>query len=207
MTVHAAKGLEFPTVFVVGLEENIFPSPMCIGSLRELEEERRLLYVAITRAEKHCILTCAQNRFRFGRMEYDTPSRFIKDIDPALLRVEGAGPTSSSGFYSSSNSYRGAGTSGYSRPSRFQNPRPVGTQFVADPKPRLMPVRHEAPAPQSAIGNIGLREGNVIEHQRFGIGTVIKIEGSGENAKATVAFKNAGTKQLLLKFAKYTIVG
>jgi DNA helicase-2/ATP-dependent DNA helicase PcrA len=92
MTVHAAKGLEFPTVFVVGLEENIFPSPMCTGSMRELEEERRLLYVAITRAEKHCILTCAQNRFRYGKMEYDTPSRFIRDIDPSLLRVEGSAP-------------------------------------------------------------------------------------------------------------------
>ena len=89
----------------------------------------------------------------------------------------------------------------------MQNPRPVATQFVADPKPRLMPLRRETPLPQSAIGDIGLKEGNVIEHQRFGIGTVVKVEGSGENTKATVAFKNAGTKQLLLKFAKYTIVG
>ena len=214
MTVHAAKGLEFPTVFVVGLEENIFPSPMCVGSMRELEEERRLLYVAITRAEKHCILTCAQNRFRYGRMEYDTPSRFIRDIDPALLRVEGnAQYSGSNSQYSGNNSQYSGSNSRYSgnntRPaSRFQNPRPVATQFVADPKPRLMPVRHEAPAPQSvAIGNIGLKEGNIIEHQRFGIGTVVRIEGSGENAKATVAFKNTGTKQLLLKFAKYTIVG
>jgi len=214
MTVHAAKGLEFPTVFVVGLEENIFPSPMCVGSMRELEEERRLLYVAITRAEKHCILTCAQNRFRYGRMEYDTPSRFIRDIDPSLLRVEGDSQYSGSNSqYSGSNSQYSRSNSQYSgsnsRPaSRFQNPRPVATQFVADPKPRLMPVRHEAPASQSAaIGNIGLKEGNVIEHQRFGIGTVVRIEGSGENAKATVAFKNAGTKQLLLKFAKYTIKG
>jgi DNA helicase-2/ATP-dependent DNA helicase PcrA len=87
-----------------------------------------------------------------------------------------------------------------------QNPRPVATQFVADPKPRLVPVRHEAPRPQSAIGNIGLQEGNVIEHQRFGVGTVIRVEGTGENTKATVEFKNAGTKQLLLKFAKYTII-
>ena len=214
MTVHAAKGLEFPTVFVVGLEENIFPSPMCVGSMRELEEERRLLYVAITRAEKHCILTCAQNRFRYGRMEYDTPSRFIRDIDPALLHVEGDSQYSKSNSqYSKSNSRYSESNSQFSesnsRPaSRFQNPRPVATQFVADPKPRLMPVRREAPAPQSsAIGDIGLKEGNVIEHQRFGIGTVIRIEGSGENAKATVAFKNTGTKQLLLKFAKYTIVG
>ena len=212
MTVHAAKGLEFPTVFVVGLEENIFPSPMCTGSMRELEEERRLLYVAITRAEKHCILTCAQNRFRYGKMEYDTPSRFIKDIDPRLLKVEGGtgipGLPKSSGMSSSSSmssptSY--ISRTNYSRP--VQNPRPVATQFIADVKPRLVPVRKEAPAPQSSIGDIGLKEGNIIEHQRFGIGTVVKVEGSGENTKATVNFKNAGTKQLLLKFAKYTIIG
>ena len=220
MTIHSAKGLEFPTVFVVGLEENIFPSPLCVGSMRELEEERRLLYVAITRAEKHCILTCAQNRFRYGRMEYDTPSRFIKDFDPSLLRVEGVEPLPASlkgrGAYGvplSSQSLpfgeagRGLASHLVPRTSKYQNPHPVATQFVADPKPRLVPLRHEAPQPQSAIGDIGLREGNVIEHQRFGVGTVVKVEGTGENAKATVAFKNAGTKQLLLKFAKYTIVG
>ena len=210
MTIHSAKGLEFPTVFVVGLEENIFPSPMCTNSMRELEEERRLLYVAITRAEKHCILTCAQNRFRYGKMEYDTPSRFIKDIDPKLLRVEGSG-----GGTIQQPVYQQRQRSDM-QPARFnvqsprpnvQNPRPVASQFVADPKPRLVPVRHETPRPQSAIGDIGLREGNVIEHQRFGIGTVVKVEGTGENTKATVAFKNAGTKQLLLKFARYTIIG
>ena len=199
MTIHSAKGLEFPTVFVVGLEENIFPSPMCVNSVRELEEERRLLYVAITRAEKHCILTCAQNRFRYGRMESDTPSRFIKDFDPSLLRVEGG-----RSFHAEMPSYRSP-YGGTRQPQ--QNPRPVATQFVADPKPRLVPVRHETPLPQSAIGDIGLKEGNVIEHQRFGVGTVVKVEGSGENAKATVTFKNAGTKQLLLKFARYTIIG
>ena len=199
MTIHSAKGLEFPTVFVVGLEENIFPSPMCVNSVRELEEERRLLYVAITRAEKHCILTCAQNRFRYGRMESDTPSRFIKDFDPSLLRVEGG-----RSFHAEMPSYRSP-YGGTRQPQ--QNPRPVATQFVADQKPRLVPVRHETPLPQSAIGDIGLKEGNVIEHQRFGVGTVVKVEGSGENAKATVTFKNAGTKQLLLKFARYTIIG
>ncbi|MBQ3699717.1 MAG: UvrD-helicase domain-containing protein [Prevotella sp.] len=200
MTIHAAKGLEFPTVFVVGLEENIFPSPMCVNSMRELEEERRLLYVAITRAEKHCILTCAQNRFRYGRMEYDTPSRFIKDFDRQLLRVEGAG------LGIDMKSTLRPKISNF-RPSTSQNPRPVATQFVSDPKPRLVPVRHEAPQPRSAIGDIGLKEGNIIEHQRFGVGTVIKLEGTGENTKATVAFKNAGTKQLLLKFARYTVIG
>ena len=194
MTIHSAKGLEFPTVFVVGLEENIFPSLRFQNSPRELEEERRLFYVAITRSEKHCILTYAQKRWRYNKIESNPPSRFIRDIDPSLLQVE---------------SERGAVSSAsiVSRPlPRMQNPRPVATQFIADPKPRLVPVRQEAPRPQSAIGNIGLQEGNVIEHQRFGIGTVIRMEGSGENTKATVEFKNAGTKQLLLKFAKYTII-
>ncbi len=193
MTIHSAKGLEFPTVFIVGLEENIFPSPLSVNSVRELEEERRLLYVAITRAEKHCIMTCAKSRFRFGKMEYDTPSRFIRDIDRNLIKIEGGGVPVEQGR----------------RPliSRFQNPRPVATQFKADPMPRLVPLRQEAPAPQSSIGDIGLREGQTIEHQRFGIGKVLKIEGSGEGTKATVEFRNVGTKQLLLKFARYTIIG
>ena len=233
MTIHSAKGLEFPTVFIVGLEENIFPSPMCTNSMRELEEERRLLYVAITRAEKHCILTCAQNRFRYGRMEYDTPSRFIRDIDPELLDIEGEsrgqGRSASqashrqTGAYDSYPSRRGG--FGSERPEWMQNPRPVATQFKADPKPRVVPPRqpekpvdpfgpnfkrlHQAVAPRPMATDPSasdLREGCQIEHQRFGVGTVVKIEGTGENTKLTVAFRNAGTKQLLLKFAKFKII-
>ena len=219
MTIHSAKGLEFPTVFVVGLEENIFPSPMCTNSMRELEEERRLLYVAITRAEKHCILTCAQNRFRYGRMEYDTPSRFIKDIDPELLDVQSEAGGGKSSFGGSS--YVGSRS-----PEWMQNPRPVATQFKADPKPRVVAPRQPekpvdpfgpnfkrvynavAPRPMASDPNPSdLREGSKIEHQRFGIGVVTKIEGSGENTKATVEFRNTGTKQLLLKFAKFKIIG
>ena len=225
MTVHAAKGLEFPTVFVVGLEENIFPSPMCTGSMRELEEERRLLYVAITRAEKHCILTCAQNRFRYGKIEYDTPSRFIRDIDPALLRVEGAGAAGGAG---ATWATKATGTSwatkatgpswatkatGDYRAQQAQRPQrpkwPQHPQQAQRPQqPQLTQLHQPAPAPQPqlAVGGSGLREGNVIEHQRFGVGTVVKVEGTGENTKATVAFKNAGTKQLLLKFARYTVI-
>ena len=220
MTIHSAKGLEFPTVFVVGLEENIFPSPMCTNSMRELEEERRLLYVAITRAEKHCILTCAQNRFRYGRMEYDTPSRFIRDIDPELLDVhsEKGGEQS---FFGGQSSYGGSRSASW-----MQNPRPVATQFKADPKPRAVAPRqpekpvdpfgpnfkrvYNAVAPRKMASEpsaTDLREGCTIEHQRFGVGTVIKIEGTGENTKATVQFRNTGTKQLLLKFAKFKIIG
>ena len=205
MTIHAAKGLEFATVFVVGLEENIFPSPLAAISVRELEEERRLLYVAITRAEKHCILTNAKNRFRYGKMEFDNPSRFIDEIDASL--IEGGEETPESSFGGGRSSYGGYGSeggyggrmpwdrdrSGYRRD--YQNSKPVALQFMADPKPAFA---------SSAAGS--LCEGCRIEHQRFGIGTVLKIEGTGENTKATVEFQNAGTKQLLLKFAKFTIL-
>lgn len=205
MTVHAAKGLEFATVFVVGLEENIFPSPLAAISVRELEEERRLLYVAITRAEKHCILTNAKNRFRYGKMEFDNPSRFIDEIDASL--IEGGEEAPESSFGGGRSSYGGYGSeggyggrmpwdrdrSGYGR--GYQNAKPVASQFMADPKPAFA---------SSAAGS--LSEGCRIEHQRFGIGTVLKIEGTGENTKATVEFQNAGTKQLLLKFAKFTIL-
>ena len=205
MTIHAAKGLEFATAFVVGLEENFFPSPLAAISVRELEEERRLLYVAITRAEKHCILTNAKNRFRYGKMEFDNPSRFIDEIDASL--IEGGEEAPESSFGGGRSSYGGYGSeggyggrmpwdrdrSGYRRD--YQNSKPVASQFMADPKPAFA---------SSAAGS--LCEGCRIEHQRFGIGTVLKIEGTGENTKATVEFQNAGTKQLLLKFAKFTIL-
>lgn len=230
MTIHAAKGLEFATVFVVGLEENIFPSPLAAVSVRELEEERRLLYVAITRAEKHCILTNAKNRFRYGKMEFDNPSRFIDEIDASL--IEGGEETPESSFGGGRSSFGGYGgkmpwdrdRSGYRR--EYQNAKPVASQFMADPKPgfksvRAMNAEHRimgdtassssvalagssASKASSAAGS--LSEGCRIEHQRFGIGTVLKIEGTGENTKATVEFQNAGTKQLLLKFAKFTIL-
>ena len=182
MTIHAAKGLEFKTVFVVGLEENIFPSPMCSDSLRGLEEERRLLYVAITRAEKHCYLTCAQNRFRYGRMEFDTPSRFIRDIDSRYLQIDGE------------------------RKPHLQNTQspkpPFSTVSLSGRK--LSPIPGPPPSPASQPPtNSPLVPGDMIEHTRFGIGKVIKVEGTGDNCKATVQFRNSGTKQLLLKFARY----
>lgn len=243
MTIHAAKGLEFATVFVVGLEENIFPSPLAAVSVRELEEERRLLYVAITRAEKHCILTNAKNRFRYGKMEFDNPSRFIDEIDASL--IEGGEETPESSFGGGRSSFGGYGSdggyggrmpwdrdrSGYRRES--QNAKPVASQFMADPKPGFKSVRavnavhrimgdtassSSVASSSSSVASAGssasqassaagsLSEGCRIEHQRFGIGTVLKIEGTGENTKATVEFQNAGTKQLLLKFAKFTIL-
>lgn len=283
MTVHAAKGLEFPTVFVVGLEENIFPSPLSAASLRELEEERRLLYVAITRAEKHCILTNAKNRWRYGKMEFDNPSRFIDEIDGKLIDCQDEaggslfGSMSESRLGSRSGSMFGSRADSMSdqpewaraqrprRPwedaeqprysSRYQNSKPVASQFVADPKPslfddepetsrtsgrsslsegnfksvralnaakRYMEAHSSHPASRgtgssaasvssstaSSAGSssCGLQEGMKIEHQRFGRGTVLKIEGTGENTKATVEFVHSGTKQLLLKYAKFTVV-
>lgn len=289
MTVHAAKGLEFPTVFVVGLEENIFPSPLSAVSLRELEEERRLLYVAITRAEKHCILTNAKNRWRYGKMEFDNPSRFIDEIDGKLIDCQDEaggslfGSMSESRLGSRSGSMFGSRADLMSdqpewaraqrprRPwedaeqprysSRYQNSKPVASQFVADPKPslfddepetsrtsgrssvsrrsslsegnfksvralnaakRYMETHSSHPASRgtgssaasvssstaSSAGSssCGLQEGMKIEHQRFGRGTVLKIEGTGENTKATVEFVHSGTKQLLLKYAKFTVV-
>ena len=237
MTIHAAKGLEFPTVFIVGMEENIFPSPMSSDTLRGLEEERRLFYVAITRAEKHCLLTCAKSRWRYGKLEFSNPSRFLRDIDPRLMDVEGD---------SSSNDFGQRGYGYRDRSEWMQNSRPVASQFRADVKPKITAhrkpetpvdpfsdsfkrqlaqaggnfrkvqtspssysrsvVQPTASAP-STNSSAPLHEGNIIEHQRFGIGTVLKVEGTGENTKATVEFKNTGIKQLLLKFAKYTIVG
>ena len=273
MTVHAAKGLEFPTVFVVGLEENIFPSPLSAASLRELEEERRLLYVAITRAEKHCILTNAKNRWRYGKMEFDNPSRFIDEIDGKLIdsQDEASGSLFGSRADSMSDQPEWARAQRSRRPwedaeqprysSRYQNSKPVASQFVADPKPslfddepetshtsgrssvsgrsslsegnfksvralnaakRYMETHSSHPASRSTgssaasvsssaassagSSSCGLQEGMKIEHQRFGRGTVLKIEGTGENTKATVEFVHSGTKQLLLKYAKFTVV-
>lgn len=269
MTVHAAKGLEFPTVFVVGLEENIFPSPLSAASLRDLEEERRLLYVAITRAEKHCILTNAKNRWRYGKMEFDNPSRFIDEIDGKL--IDSQDEAGGSLFGSMSDQPEWARAQRPRRPwedaeqprysSRYQNSKPVASQFVADPKPslfddepetsrtsgrssvsgrsslsegnfksvralnaakRYMETHSSHPASRGTgssassvsssaassggSSSCGLQEGMKIEHQRFGRGTVLKIEGTGENTKATVEFVHSGTKQLLLKYAKFTVV-
>ena len=261
MTVHAAKGLEFATVFIVGLEENIFPSPLAAMSVRELEEERRLLYVAITRAEKHCILTNAKNRFRYGKMEFDNPSRFIDEIDSSLIEAQdemggsyfgGGSSYDRSASYGERSSYGG----GYGKRMPWDQKRRISdrdedvpewkrvtSQFRPDPKPasdtsslssssreslssgnfksvraldaarrilgnnRSSSVSSTSSVSSSAGSSFGaLKEGCKIEHQRFGVGIVRKIEGQGENAKATVEFQNSGVKQLLLKYAKYTIL-
>ncbi len=263
MTVHAAKGLEFNTVFVVGMEENIFPSLLSLDNPKDLEEERRLLYVAITRAERHCYLTWAHTRWRYGKMDtFVNPSRFILEIDSKYTVTKSEGGRSSSGFssrgdpnrssrggsareddYEIDRPYTGyrAWGDGYTRRSnRMQNSRPVAGQFMADPRPKATAPHHAGQAvnPFSssfeqrlrqngrwskvscAMTNGGraansnaaasssassLKVGDVIMHQRFGKGTVTNIEGTGENRKATVQFDQTGMKQLLLKFAHFTI--
>lgn len=191
MTIHSAKGLEFKNVFVVGLEENLFPSSLSMDSMRGLEEERRLFYVAITRAEEHCYLSFAKTRFKFGKTEFSSPSRFLKDIDTCYLRLPQMG-----GEYSSSRPM--------SRP--VERPKVQIIPPPASPR-RLTKVSTTVSRPSSAPAVGGLQEGNVIEHERFGIGDVISVVGTGDNCKATVRFRNAGEKQLLLKFARFKVIG
>ena len=254
MTIHSAKGLEFPTVFVVGLEENIFPTPLA-KSPRAIEEERRLLYVAITRAGRHCILSSAQMRMRYGKMEFNPQSRFVRDLDTKYVTVSGG----------NNNSIHPSTTDRRYPSDRYQNSRPVASQFRADPQPRAVPPRKpeppvdpfsaefrrlqeahggrlrritpSSPTSSAQTGQLSpssssslsrssssssisspystsspsdsnrLTPGNIIEHQRFGRGEVIKVEGTGQDTKATVRFEHAGVKQLLLKFARFSIIG
>ena len=222
MTVHSAKGLEFKNVFVVGLEENLFPSGMAGDSPRALEEERRLFYVAITRAEEHCYLSFAKTRFRYGKMEFGSPSRFLRDIDVHYLQLpheagvsrsvdEGAGRFRreiEGGFTRSASPSRAS----FGSSSSEQRARPKA-QIIAPSVPRnlkkVSAVSGNSSA-QSAASNAasvtGVRAGQMIEHERFGLGEVMKVEGTGDNAKATIHFKNAGDKQLLLRFARFKVI-
>lgn len=219
MTIHASKGLEFNSVFVVGLEENIFPSPRACSSVRELEEERRLLYVAITRAEQRCFLSCAKSRYQYGSMMFNEPSRFLKEIDKQYLVIEG----NAAGFKSQG-----------SQPQPFQS-RPQSQSFQSRPQsqpyhetPQRNPFQSTVPSGFRRVQSVSQRfqtsasiqrmqasassqrqtihAGARVEHQRFGLGTVVAVEGVGENEKATIEFQNAGTKTLLMKFARLTVL-
>ena len=243
MTVHAAKGLEFNTVFIVGMEEQLFPSMMAYDSTRQMEEERRLLYVAITRAEQRCFLSYAKSRFRFGKVEYGMPSRFLKDIDHGYMEM----PTKESPFSATGQSLWGESSS-----PRFMSSRPTPSMRTAStPRPQSTPSTsrtyttpstsrsqitssspssprtYTAPTKTTVVGEASpssrrlvsanasggasrvaqLSPGQLIEHERFGIGEVLRVEGTGENTKAHIRFKNAGEKQLLLKFARFRVLG
>lgn len=228
MTIHSAKGLEFGTVFVVGLEEGLFPSDMVSGNPREMEEERRLFYVAITRAKTHCYLSYAQCRFRYGQMEFSAPSRFLKDIDPKYLdrqqsmfstrrsmddEVELPWQRKRSLFgerQETPRPFRPTVPSAKPFPSAspFFSARPVPSTGTTTARP-LSSVSQTTSFPQGTSSHAGggLKEGAYILHNRFGRGKVLKVEGTGDNTKATVQFENVGTKQLLLKFAKFEVIG
>ncbi|MBO7417725.1 MAG: UvrD-helicase domain-containing protein [Bacteroidaceae bacterium] len=187
MTIHSAKGLEFGTVFVVGLEENLFPNPMCCNTVQGLEEERRLFYVALTRAEEHCYLSYAKSRFRYGKMEFSSPSRFINDIDKQFVDKGQTGPE--------------FGKPIQRKPSPFVRPQPTYT-----PPRTLKRVSSTLVSPSTGKSIPEVAVGQHIQHERFGIGEVINVEGTGENAKATIRFQHAGEKQLLLRFAKFKVI-
>ena len=278
MTIHSAKGLEFGTVFVVGMEENLFPSPMCSNSIKGLEEERRLFYVALTRAEQHCYLSYAKSRFRYGKMEFCSPSRFLRDIDPQYLHIDKQSSDFSRPAYPRSNSFgrwdyvpgeeyidrlhtssaqrywqeespkpkpvvphtkiratgpssiRPSSTTGLGSTSQTSrsttglgtipqtNRSTTGLGSPASsgsiPPARFKRVNSTLVSPKSGGASSSplhpslstLQVGQRIQHERFGIGEVIKVEGTGDNAKATISFLHAGQKQLLLRFARFKII-
>lgn len=207
MTVHAAKGLEFKNVFIVGLEEDLFPSMMSKDNPRALEEERRLFYVAITRAEENCILTYAKSRFRNGKSMIGIPSRFLKDIDPvyldAPLSTAMENPIPSDGFSRERQLFNrdSSAVTGLRRESAIESPAPL----TSHRKLSKVPAETPAAGGVTAIGEFAV--GSRVSHERFGEGQIIALEGEGGNAKATVQFDHSGVKQLLLKFAKLTILG
>lgn len=218
MTVHSAKGLEFRNVFVVGMEENLFPSSMAGDSPRALEEERRLFYVAITRAEEHCYLSYAKTRMRYGKTEFGSPSRFLYDIDTNYLRLpqnlllERQINNRGGDFRSSSNNafQPSARPVGSSSAASFSGETPMASRkrLIGSSMPRNLrrvdPIQTSSPSSGSPTAL--LHEGQFIEHERFGRGEVLKVEGVGDNAKATIRFQHAGDKQLLLRFARFKVI-
>ena len=211
MTVHAAKGLEFDAVFIVGLEENLFPSDMSGDGEREIEEERRLFYVAMTRARKYLTLLFATTRFKFGNLDFCTPSRFLKDIDSRYLNMpseciksswnsrpfadEDSKPIFQRREFSSAPTFQAK--------KKLESEQPVRKPWQQGKFQKVTEnmLKDTAPAQSSA-----LKVGNVIEHERFGIGSVLEVEGSGGDTKARIKFLNVGEKTLLLKFARYKLL-
>ena len=230
MTIHSAKGLEFPTVFIVGLEEELFPNQCAQTSLREMEEERRLFYVAITRAKDHCILSFAKSRYRYGQFGFCEPSRFIKEIDTRYITMQGGVQTSrpqqqqnfrSGGMFGRTNSGVSQRLSSFVPEQRVAQPTSRVEQAPATPEKRVISASSlmEKPANLRRMSDVArdyyapksnhsaLSVGMIVQHDRFGVGEVQSTEGTGENAKATIRFQNAGVKTLLLKFAKLKTIG
>ncbi|NDW19642.1 ATP-dependent DNA helicase [Dysgonomonas sp. 216] len=209
MTIHASKGLEFKNVFIVGLEEDLFPSAMAKAEMRGLEEERRLFYVAMTRAEEFCMITFAKSRFKNGQTISCNPSRFLREIDKNYLKANnivfengfgGFQPNQQGGFWDTVRQNREQREEQCKKePVQASTPQPTY------PQPRFVNVKNATP---KAVNNntSGLSAGTIIKHERFGIGTIKAIEGDENNRKATVEFENSGIKQLLLKFARFEVI-
>jgi DNA helicase-2/ATP-dependent DNA helicase PcrA len=187
MTVHASKGLEFDVVYIVGMEDNLFPSQMSISSAQDIEEERRLFYVALTRARRNVFLSCAGTRFRWGSITASSPSRFIKEIAPQYLDF-----------------HRDSVRKGFTPISQI-TPRPVFSSASSAP-PAFSKKTTSPPESEYSSDNIGIKPGMTVEHDRFGRGKVLSLDGSGANTKVVIHFGAAGQKQLLVKFARLRIV-
>ncbi len=222
MTVHAAKGLEFPVVFVGGMEETLFPSGMSINTREELEEERRLFYVAVTRAKQKLYLTYANARYRFGKLEQNESSRFLEEIPPAYVDKTLA----ASGMHNSNNNsgwggaskqmQRGFGGNGYGSGNsqqkaaaqaaqRYGAPPKTTPSFIV-PKPLPKVVEHQPSEAFEASDTSNLQAGQRVEHQKFGFGVVAKMEGAAHNPIATVNFELNGEKKIMLNYAKLRII-
>lgn len=233
MTIHSAKGLEFSTVFIVGLEEDLFPNQCAKSSLREMEEERRLFYVAITRAKDHCILSTAQSRYKYGQFNYCSPSCFIKELDSRFVLPQGgvrqARPQQqgggmfgrTNGFSAGRASMPGSGRPLFEQRSvqpatgRYGVERAGWRQEESLSERRVTPspanLRRVADVERSSVAGLAgnydrLRVGVEVEHDRFGVGEVLSLEGKDDNTKAVIKFRNAGVKTLLLKFARLKII-
>jgi DNA helicase-2/ATP-dependent DNA helicase PcrA len=205
MTIHAAKGLEFPVVFVGGLEETLFPNAMSINSREELEEERRLFYVAITRAKKKLVLSYANARYRFGQLQQNDPSRFLEEMNEAYLDKSYAGNTARNNegnSWSQGSAYERM-QRGFTRPQESSTPKSTFST-----SPNRASLKEHIPSPDFVASNTAdLRAGQKVEHQKFGFGEITQLEGAVHNPVATIKFEMNGEKKIMLNYAKLRIIG
>jgi DNA helicase-2/ATP-dependent DNA helicase PcrA len=201
MTIHAAKGLEFPVVFVGGLEETLFPNAMSINTREELEEERRLFYVAITRAKERLWLTYANSRYRFGNLTQNDPSRFLDELPSDKLDKSFAGGN----MRNQQTNYWNAFDKPKYPSGNKREPKPEKQAYMVSTP--VIKLKEHTPSPDFAPSDTSnLQPGQKIEHQKFGFGEVIKMEGAAHNPIATVKFENNGEKKIMLNYAKLRIV-
>jgi DNA helicase-2/ATP-dependent DNA helicase PcrA len=211
MTVHAAKGLEFACVFVVGLEETLFPSGMSVNTREELEEERRLFYVAVTRAKRHLWLSHANSRYRFGQLVQNDPSRFIEEMPEDKIDKSSAGGgarNQSSGWGNAYDRMHGGNTKGWSEPKPKLNTdnKPSKPSYMPVAPPSTLNKNHIPSENFSAADPSDLEAGMKIEHQKFGFGVIKEIEGSAHNPIALILFDKNGEKKIMLNYAKLSII-